>query len=268
MTTAKILDGKALAEQMRLKIKKEIDATGIKPGLAAILVGDNEASRLYISRKEKAAIETGIIFSKYLCNSECYPFIDEYELLEMITFLNHDPAINGIIVQLPLPKDFDQDKIIKAIDPAKDVDGFNGGKIIPPTISAVIGLLKSTEEKLDDKKTLVIGKSDIFTKGLENYLSTELKLKKIKISPAIPANCNDYDIVIIALGQAHALKKEQVKLGAIIIDIGINKLNAQTVGDVDPAVTEIAGYLSPVPGGVGPLTVACLLRNTLSLAQQ
>ncbi len=266
--SAVLLDGKALAEKIKSELKKDIAESGITPGLAAILVGDNEASRLYLLLKEKAAQKVGIVFNKYLCNSECYSEIDEYELTEMLRFLNKDDQVNGIILQLPLPEGFDQNKMIKLIDPAKDVDGFNGGKIIPPTIAAVIELLKSTNENLAGKKTLIIGKSDVFTEGIKNYLQQELALTDIAISNTIPDNSTDFDIIIIALGQAQALKKEQVKVSAIVIDIGINKVGDKTIGDVDPAVAEVASYLSPVPGGVGPLTVACLLRNTFELAKK
>lgn len=267
--SAVILDGKTLAGQIKNSLKKEIAELGIAPGLAVILIGDDEASKLYIKLKEKAAAEIGIIFNKYLCNSECYQDIDEPELAEMINFLNNDRQVNGIIVQLPLPKDFSQDKIIRLIDPQKDADGFNGGEVIPPTIAAVMELLKATGENLSSKKTLIIGNSDIFTDGLEKFLRQELAINKCEVSTAgIPDDSADYDIIIIALGQAHALRKNQVKAGAIVIDVGINKQDGKTVGDVDPAVAETAGYLSPVPGGVGPLTVACLLRNTFLLAKK
>lgn len=265
-STAKILNGRELADNIKNQLAKNISQSAIRPSLAVILVGDNQASHQYVNLKEKSAREIGIDFHKYLCNSECYPDIDEYELLEMIEFLNNDNSINGIIVQLPLPKDFDQNKITKAIKPQKDVDGFNGGAIIPPTISAVIELLKATKENLISKKTLIIGKSDIFTAGMEKFLKQELQLQEFKITNSIPDDSIDYDIIIIALGQAHCLKKQHLKKDAIVIDIGINKLDGRTVGDADPKVAEIASFLSPVPGGVGPLTVACLLRNTYELA--
>lgn len=266
-TKAVMLDGKSLAEKIKFELKKEIADSGLNLGLAAILVGDNEASRLYVDLKEKACKEVGITFNKYLCNSECYDDIDETELLEMIDFLNRDKQINGVLVQLPLPEGFDADKVIKKIDPAKDVDGFINNKVTPPTIAAIIELLKATGENLSDKSTLMIGNSDIFINNLESHLA-KLGIKEIKKEKAIPINCADYDIIIIALGQAHVLKKENIKDDAIIIDVGINKLDGKTVGDVDPEVAERAGFLSPVPGGVGPLTVACLLRNVLELTKK
>jgi len=268
--SAIILDGKALAEKIKLDIRKEIIKLPSPPGLAAILVGDDAASKIYLRLKEKAAQEIGINFHKYLGNNDCCPSVSEKELLSMIEFLNNDPATNGIIVQLPLPKKFNTEKIIGTIDPKKDVDGFhprNKTGIIPPTIAAVIELLKATGEDLARKDTLIIGKNDIFTKGLAKYLSAELKIKKIAETKAINETAKKADIIIIALGQAGALKKNLIKAGAIVIDVGINKAGDKTIGDADPAVAESAGWISPVPGGVGPLTVACLLKNTYLLTQ-
>lgn len=268
MSRAVILDGKILADQMLLDLRNKILETGTAPGLAAVLIGDDPASEMYVRLKEKAAEKVGMAFSKYLANSQVYQDIDEYELGELIQFLNRDPQINGIILQLPLPEGFDQDKMVGLIDPKKDADGFNGGLVVPPTVAAIMELLKSANEKLSDKKTLVIGRSDIFTKGLEKYLKSELKIKNISAEHQIPKDSRDYDIIIIALGRAKALKKSAVKPGAIIIDVGINKAGDKTVGDADPGVAGIAGWLSPVPGGVGPLTVACLLKNVWELAKK
>lgn len=269
--SAIILDGKSLAEKIKLDIRKEIVKLPSPPGLAAVLVGDDEASKIYIRLKEKACHEVGINFHSYLCNNDCCPCVSENDLLATIAFLNNDPAVNGVIIQLPLPKKFNAKKMIGAIDPQKDVDGFhpqNKTGIIPPTIAAVMELIKATGENLTEKNTMIIGKSDIFTKGLKEHLATGLKIKEIKETKEITAETKESDIIIIALGQAKALKKNQIKPGAIIIDVGINKIKDKTVGDVDPKVAEIAGWLSPVPGGVGPLTVACLLRNVLTLAKK
>lgn len=265
-TKAIILNGKLLAENILNQIKEEIEETGLTPGLAAILVGNNPASKMYLELKEKACKKTGINFNKYLCNNECYNDIDETELLEMIKFLNQDEQIDGILIQLPLPSKFNTDKIIQTINPNKDVDGFYNKKITPPTIAAIIELLKMTSEDLSKKTAIIIGKSDIFLNNLETYLST-LGIKKITKEKNINQYCSDYDIVIIACGKPYLLKPKDIKAGAIVIDVGINKLNGKTVGDVDPQVENKAGFISPVPGGVGPLTVACLLRNVLNLAK-
>ncbi|MFA5029129.1 MAG: bifunctional 5,10-methylenetetrahydrofolate dehydrogenase/5,10-methenyltetrahydrofolate cyclohydrolase [Patescibacteria group bacterium] len=270
--SAVILDGKALADKIKLDLRKKIIAANQTPGLAAVLVGDDPASKIYIQLKEKACLEVGLSFHKYLCNQDCYPNISEAELISLIKFLNQDPETNGIIIQLPLPKKFGAEKIIKAISPLKDVDGFHpqnkNSQIIPPTVAAVSELLSNTNEKLSDKSTLIIGKSNVFLQGLKKNLKKNLKIKKIKTSTTLPTDSQNFDIIIIALGQALALKKSMVKPGAIVIDVGINRKNGQIVGDVDPKVIEVAGWVSPVPGGVGPLTVACLLKNTFLLSRK
>lgn len=263
------LDGIKLAEKIKSELKEKIENCRSTPGLAAILIGDDPASELYIKLKEKAADSIGIQFHKYLCNKQCFPQISQKEILDTVEFLNNDDNIDAIIVQLPLPANFNSQEIIDAIDPDKDVDGFHAKnkKVVPPTVDAIIELLKSTKEDLANKKTLIIGKSQIFMGGIESHLKN-FGIKSVTNNEEIPNDCDSYDIVIIAVGKPHILKKENVKKGAIVIDVGINKLKGKTVGDVHPSVEDVAGYLSPVPGGVGPLTVACLLRNTYLLAQK
>ena len=233
--SAVILNGQELADKIKSDLAKKIFTLNKKPGLAVVLVGDNEASVSYIKRKEKACLEVGINFHKYLCPDN----ISEKELAELIEFLNKDIDVDGILLQLPLPKGFETQAIIDLISKDKDVDGFFSSgaseQVTPPTIAAIMELLKYTNEDLTSKKTLVIANSDI------------------------------YDIVIIALGQPNSLQKEMIKKEAIIIDVGINKLNGQIVGDADDSVKEVAAFVSPVPGGVGPLTVACLLKNVLEI---
>ena len=267
---AQILDGQKLAEEIELDLAKEINTSGKRPGLAAILVGDDPASELYIKLKEKKAGEVGIDFHKYLCNQACCQEITEQELEDMVKFLNEDPMIDGIIVQLPLPSQYDTQKIIDAIDPSKDVDGFHpeNTSVIPPPVASIIELLKATKEELADKKTLIIGKSSIFLNGLEKFIKQELGIKSVKTDDSIPPDSKNFDIIIIAIGRGQVLKKDMIKDGAIVIDVGINKLHQKTIGDVDPQVAEVASYFSPVPGGVGPLTVACLLKNTYLLSIQ
>lgn len=265
-----ILDGAALAEEIKRDLAQKVSQMKPQPGLATILVGDDEASKIYIRRKEQACREVGLGFHKYLCNEDCYPDISQEQLLELIDFLNKDEQVSGIIVQLPLPKRFDQQKIIQAIASTKDADvfGSQSSGLLPPTVAAIIELLKATAEDLSKKSLLIVGKSDIFMAGLEKHLTQELKIKNIKRSQNIPENSADYDIIVIALGRAKALKKSQIKEGAILIDVGINKVDGHTVGDVDPAAYAKAAFISPVPGGVGPLTVACLLRNVYELANK
>jgi len=265
-----ILDGTSLAAAITEDLKQKISRLKTPPGLATILVGDNPASLSYLKLKETACQETGINFHQYLSNRDCCNHLAEPELINLIKFLNRDPATHGILIQLPLPPQYDTDKIINAINPQKDVDGFqpkNKTGLIPPTIGAIIELLKATNVELTDKSTLIIGRSDIFLIGLEKYLRQELKIKHTAVSRTITADAKNYDIIIIALGQAGALKKDGVKPGAIVIDVGISRIKNKTVGDADEEISEVAGFVSPVPGGVGPLTVACLLRNVYLLAK-
>ncbi len=270
--SAVILDGKKIAEKIKLDLFEKIKIAEKRPGLAAILIGEDPASSLYISLKEKACQAVGITFHKYLCNQDCYPNVDEAELIKLIEFLNNDPEVDGIILQLPLPAEFDTAKIISTISPAKDVDGFiaKNKDVIPPTIAAILELLKAVpglKKSAAEKSVLTITKSDLFTDNLGDHLK-QFGFDKITEAKKIPDNSADYDIVIIAIGEAEALKKSMIKPGAVVIDVGINKVSDKTVGDAESAISEVAGFLSPVPGGVGPLTVACLLRNCYDFSQK
>lgn len=266
---AKILEGKRLAEKIKTDLAQSIRQEKTRPGLAAVLVGDNPASLVYINLKEKACRDVGIDFHKYLCNQKCYDEISPKKLKEMIDFLNQDDAVQGIIVQLPLPAGFDSQEIISTIDPKKDVDGFhpeNKNKdIVPPTIAAVLELLQSVPEDLHGKKAVLIGKESVFTAKLSDYLSDKIKPTVIDKKKSPDASCVDYDILVVSVGQVGILKPEHIKKGAIVIDVGISKVGGRVVGDVAPEVFTRAGYISPVPGGVGPLTVACLLKNLYTL---
>lgn len=261
---SELLNGQELADKIKSDLTRQILVLGRKPGLAAILVGDNEASKAYLKLKEKACEEVGIDFHKYLCPKN----IDQKELIELIKFLNKDDEVDGLLLQLPLPEGYETQKIINFISQDKDVDGFfsNGekNKVVPPTISAIRELLKATGEDLKNKKTLVIAKCDIYTGKMDKYIS-DLGITSVKTSASIPLDVSKYDIIIIALGQAKSLKREMIKDKAIVIDVGINKIDGQIIGDVDEGVEEVASFISPVPGGVGPLTVACLLKNVLEI---
>jgi methylenetetrahydrofolate dehydrogenase (NADP+) / methenyltetrahydrofolate cyclohydrolase len=262
-----ILDGKGLAKKIKLDLANQVEKLPTKPGLAVVLIGDDPASELYIKLKEKAAKEIGITFHKYICNNKCCKDSTEHDIIEMIKFLNKDKAVNGILVQLPLPEKFNTDKILKAVKPSKDVDGFirSDDKLIPPTIGAIIELLKSTNEDLKDKEAIILAKSDIFTKNLKKYLKGITKISKIKLESKLPKSLKKFSVVISAIGEPHSIKKSMIKKDAIIIDVGISILGKNTLGDVDPNVSEVASYLSPVPGGVGPLTVAVLMKNVVEL---
>ncbi|MES2676821.1 MAG: tetrahydrofolate dehydrogenase/cyclohydrolase catalytic domain-containing protein [Pseudomonadota bacterium] len=285
---AKIIDGKQIATDLKLELAKEVEQIkaqyGVIPGLAVILVGNDPASEVYVSNKEKAAHLVGM-------NSILYKFasnISEEDLLNKITDLNNDQNVHGILVQLPLPKHIDSKKVIHSIDYKKDVDGFNlinvgklsvgdvEGKdaaIIPCTPLGSVHLLKSAlGNNLKGLKTLVIGSSNIVGRPLARLLMLEGCTVTIANSNTkdLPAECLAADVILTATGVAGLIKANMVKKGAAIIDIGINRIDLGTgktklVGDVDfDAVKEIAGFITPVPGGVGPMTIAYLLKNTLS----
>lgn len=279
--TAQLIDGKLLAERILLELKGKIAQLDRPPGLAAILIGNDPASKLYIKNKEKACLKTGINFYQYLCNKDCYPDITEKEILEMIDWLNQDPQIDGIIIQLPLPKKFNTEKIINRLDPKKDVDGFHPENrkkfltkdhfITPPLIEAIKLALESTGENLKDKKIVVLTKGSI----LSDSLIKALKKDGLNVTGVTPENkeltrqTKTADILIVIIGRKNFIKKSMIKPDAIVIDAGTNLIGKNKwVGDVNPKVKEVASFLTPVPGGIGPLTVAMLLQNTYQLCQK
>lgn len=275
---AKIIDGRALAEDIQAELTKEIISKKLNPNLAVILVGDDPASRLYVALKKKACHKVGIGFHEYLLATD----VSEKYLLETIDFLNHDSEVDAILVQLPLPAGLDTDKIISAIDPAKDVDGFHPqnideflkqtGDFVPGLPMGIIRLIESTGENLSGKKAVIVAKSQILYRPLAKLLNDQGVETKI-VSPA-EKNLKDKtvlaDILITAIGKAFAITADMVKEGVIVIDVGTNKIDDKyTVGDVDYSeVFEKASYITPVPGGVGPMTVAMLLYNTVKLAEK
>jgi methylenetetrahydrofolate dehydrogenase (NADP+)/methenyltetrahydrofolate cyclohydrolase len=270
-----IIDGKKLALQIRQKIKKEIAELGIKPGLAVILVGADPASHLYVGLKEKAAAEVGINFEKYLF----FATEPEEKIIAKIQELNARPDINGIVVQLPLPQGYDESKIVAAIDPLKDADGFHPEniaklladepEIVPPVIAGIFKLIESTGTELINKKITILANSEILAKPLKKLL--EGNEVKVALHPENPAAISrDADIVITALGRPRVITGEMIKPGSILIDVGTTRMDdGQTVGDVDfDSASQVAGWITPVPGGVGPMTVAMLLQNVLDLAKK
>jgi methylenetetrahydrofolate dehydrogenase (NADP+)/methenyltetrahydrofolate cyclohydrolase len=272
--SAQILDGKKIATEVRAEIKKEIAKSGIKPGLAVILVGADPASHLYVGLKEKAAAEVGIHFEKYLF----FATEPEEKIIAKIEELNARPEIHGIIVQLPLSQNYDENKIIAAIDPKKDADGFHPEnikkllsgetEIIPPVISGILKLIESTGTELINKKIAILANSEILAKPLEKIL-TGNDIQTIIAPETLTTEISDADIIISALGRPKIITSDAIKPGAILIDVGTTRLeDGKTVGDVDfDPVSEKAGWITPVPGGVGPMTVAELLRNVLNLAK-
>ena len=271
-----IIDGKKTAADLREKLKKEIaelkSTYNTVPGLTVILVGEDPASKIYVKNKEKFAKEIGM-------NSEVikYPAdLKEKELLNKINELNKDDKISGILVQLPLPKHIDKRKVIETIDHTKDVDGFhpvNVGNLssgydssIPCTPLGCSLLIKKTEKNLTGKHAVVIGRSNLNGKPMTQLLLKENCTGTITHSKTkdLKAECLKADIIIAAVGIPNLVKGDWVKKGAIVIDVGINKTDKGIVGDVDfEEVSKVAKAITPVPGGVGPMTIACLLSNTV-----
>jgi len=271
-----IIDGKKTAAEMREELKKKI--TELKsthnsvPGLTVILVGEDPASKIYVKNKEKFAKEVGM-------NSEVirYPVdVGEKELLNKIKELNKDDKVSGILVQLPLPKHINKRKVIETILPGKDVDGFhpiNVGNLssgydssIPCTPLGCYLLLKKVENNLSGKHAVMIGRSNLNGKPMTQLLLKENCTVTITHSKTkdLKAECSRADIIIAAVGRPKLVKGDWVKKGAIVIDVGINKTDTGLVGDVDfDEVSKVAKAITPVPGGVGPMTIACLLNNTV-----
>ena len=283
---AQIIDGKLLAEKIKNEVVNEIvklskdktDGFNRRPNLAIILIGDRDDSRLYVDLKEKEAKKIGIDTHIYRCADNT----PEQEIFEMIGYLNKDEQIDAILVQLPLPAGFDTDGIIHAIKPAKDVDRFhpnnleklfktcNHADIMPPVAAVVTYILNNIDFKLENKDVCLVVNSEIFGASLKKVL--ECKGAKVRITNAKNKNLEkdcQADLLISAVGQPGLIKKEMVKKGAVVIDIGIAKESGKIYGDVDfDDVEEQAGFITPVPGGVGPMTIAMLFKNTLALYRQ
>jgi methylenetetrahydrofolate dehydrogenase (NADP+) / methenyltetrahydrofolate cyclohydrolase len=283
--SATIIDGKAIAAETRTKVAVEVERLArdhtIVPGLAVVLVGNNPASEVYVGSKKKMTVEAGMkSFDHHLPET-----VSEAELLALIARLNADPAINGILVQLPLPRQIDAQKVINAIDPGKDVDGFhplNAGRLaiglpalVPCTPLGCIILAKSVQPSLSGLEAVVVGRSNIVGKPLAALLIAESATVTVAHSKThdLPAVCRRADLMFAAVGRAEMVKGDWIKPGATVIDVGINRVPSATpgktriVGDVDYGqAVERAGAITPVPGGVGPMTIACLLVNTLRSA--
>jgi len=283
--TATIIDGKAIAARTRAKVAQEVARLArdhrIVPGLAVVLVGSNPASEVYVGSKQKMTVEAGMkSFDHRLPES-----VSEEELLSLIANLNADPAVNGILVQLPLPQHIDSHKVIAAVDPGKDVDGFhplNAGRLatglpalVPCTPLGCIILAKSVHPSLVGLEAVVIGRSNIVGKPLVQLLIAESATVTVAHSKTrdLPAVCRRADLLFAAVGRPEMVKGDWIKPGATVIDVGINRVpgaaagKTRIVGDVAYAeALARAGAITPVPGGVGPMTIACLLVNTLRAA--
>lgn len=279
---AKLIDGKALSKKIRDEIfelsKKSTILNGQKPGLAVVLVGDNPASQVYVSSKVKACGDVG--FHSVL---ERYPSsYSEHDLLKRIAALNNDLTINGILVQLPLPNDIDAKKVLEAIAPEKDVDGFhiaNAGALmvgspgfIPCTPYGCMKILESINYPIIGSRAVIVGSSNIVGKPMAMLLL--LAGATITVCNSKTRNLSEHtknaDILVVATGKPNIINGDMIKQGAVVIDVGINRLpDGKLCGDVDfDSAKEVAGYITPVPGGVGPMTITMLLMNTLEAAGQ
>lgn len=277
---AQIIDGKAISTQIKDELKEEVkmlQAQGIFPGLAVVLVGNNSASQVYVRNKKTACEYVGIKSFSYELPEET----SEQELLELIDTLNHDQAVNGILVQLPLPKHLDENKVILAIDPKKDVDGFHPQNVgalcvglpgfISCTPAGVIELIKRSNVSIAGKHCVVVGRSNIVGKPVSLLLLREHGTVTICHSKTenLTENLKQADIVIAAVGIPKMIQGNQLKEGAVVIDVGINRdETGKLCGDVDFASCEaVASHITPVPGGVGPMTIAMLMHNCVLAAK-
>ncbi|HHV43460.1 MAG TPA: bifunctional methylenetetrahydrofolate dehydrogenase/methenyltetrahydrofolate cyclohydrolase FolD [Firmicutes bacterium] len=275
----KVLDGKAIAAEIRAKVKEDVARMqrerGITPGLAVILVGDDPASQIYVNSKKRACEEVGIYSRQYRLPADT----SQTELLQLIHRLNVDPAIHGILVQLPLPAHLDEKLVIDTISPAKDVDGFhpiNVGKLsigepslLPCTPAGIMELLRRTEVDLGGRHAVVVGRSNIVGKPTALLLLRENATVTICHSRTkdLASECQRADILVAAVGRPELIKGHWIKKGAIVIDVGVNRVEGKLFGDVEfAAAKERASYITPVPGGVGPMTIAMLMVNTLQAA--
>ncbi|MGH2271724.1 bifunctional methylenetetrahydrofolate dehydrogenase/methenyltetrahydrofolate cyclohydrolase FolD [Anaerohalosphaeraceae bacterium U12dextr] len=289
--TARIIDGKQIAAQMREELKQKVTALkakGVTPGLAVILVGDDPASKSYVTAKEKACEEIGI----YSSDNRIPATTTQAELLAIIDQFNKDPKIHGILVQLPLPKHINEDAVLLAIDPKKDVDGFhpvNVGRMVvgqeaylPCTPHGVIQLLVRSGVTLDGAEVVVVGRSNIVGKPVANMLIQKAPTGNATVTIChtrtknLAEHVRRADIVIAAAGRPNTITAEMVKPGAVVIDVGVNRIDDASkksgfrlVGDVDfEGVKEKASQITPVPGGVGPMTITMLLFNTVLSAEK
>ena len=277
--SATIIDGKAHAQGLRARIAQavgDLSRQGVTPGLAVVIVGEDPASQLYVANKARQTVEVGMRSFQHRLPAST----SEAELLSLVARLNGDPAVDGILVQLPLPRQIDAQKVIEAIDPAKDVDGFhpiNAGRLMtgaPGLVSCTplgcLLLIRSVRRDLAGLDAVVVGRSNIVGKPMAQLLVGQSCTVTVAHSKTrnLPEICRRADILVAAVGRPEMVRGDWVKPGAVVIDVGINRApDGRLVGDVDfqPA-SERAGFITPVPGGVGPMTIACLLENTMEAA--
>lgn len=269
------MDGKALAERVRAEVAEDVRGIDCPIGLATVLVGEDPASEIYVSSKQKACREVGIEPFDHKLGSDT----TEAELLDLVDELNADERVTGILCQLPLPDQIDEDRVIRSLAPIKDVDGFhpfNAGHLLQgsPTFVAatpagIMEILREYDVELTGARAVVVGRSNIVGKPMALLLLAEHATVTICHSRTrdLPAVVHEADVVVAAVGRAGMLTSEMVRDGATVVDVGINRVEGKVVGDVAEDVRDKAGFLTPVPGGVGPMTIASLLRNTVRAAR-
>ncbi len=281
MSTAQIIDGKTIAANLRADIAREVEtlkSKGVRPGLAVILVGDDPASHVYVGGKIKACNEVGIESIEHRLPEDT----TADDIAALITSLNADKNVHGILLQLPLPSHLNSDPLVQMIAPEKDVDGLtyvNAGKLVagddtgmvPCTPQGSLHLIHTVKKDLSGLNAVVIGRSLLFGKPMAQLLLAQNCTVTTAHSKTkdLPSVCRQADILVAAVGRAKMVKGDWIKPGAIVIDVGINRLDTGKLsGDVDfDEASKVAGHITPVPGGVGPMTIACLLQNTLKAAQ-
>ncbi len=275
--TARIIDGKAIAKEVEAEVRSALERLRFKPGLVAVRVGNDPASEIYVRNKARKAQELGLRGTERIFDAS----MSEADLLAEVKRLNADPEVDGILVQLPLPGQIDAKKVIDAIDPAKDVDGFhpiNVGllhlgrpALVPCTPEGVLRLIASTGVVVSGARAVVIGRSDIVGKPVAALLLQQHATVTICHSRTrdLGAVAREADILVAAIGKPRFVTAEMVRPGAVVIDVGINRVDGKLTGDVDfERVREVASWITPVPGGVGPMTIAMLMRNTVTAAER
>ena len=274
--TAHVISGTALAASLRAELAARVGQLSFRPGLAVVLVGDDPASAVYVRNKDRAAQQAGLHATTYRLGADA----TQSELLDRVDRLNRDPEVDGILVQFPLPPHLSSQEVIAALDPAKDVDGFHpinvgrlqeGAALLAPcTPSGIIKLLRQCGTAMRGARALVLGRSSIVGRPAAGLLLNEDATVTIAHSRTVdlPARCREADILVAAVGRPEMVRGDWIKPGAVVIDVGINRLpDGRLVGDVAYAeALDVAGAITPVPGGVGPMTIACLLENTVNAA--
>lgn len=273
--SATIIDGKAVAARVRAEVAEEVARLDVVPGLATVLVGDDPASHIYVGGKHRASAEVGITSIRHDLPADT----SEAEVLELVARLNADPAVSGIIVQLPVPDHIDAARVTSAVDPGKDVDGLtptNAGLLVqgrdglvPATPSGVMELLRAYDTPLEGAHAVVVGRSDLVGKPVSSLLLAQNATVTVCHSRTrdLGEVCRSADVLVAAVGRPRLITGDMVKEGATVIDVGMNRVDDALVGDVDfDSASGRARAITPVPGGVGPMTIAMLLRNTLKAA--